>query len=85
MNLTNNLWNRHKTGQAEFSHLAAPPQPAPVLRAKRSLTNAQENELGKGSSTSLYQRSHYISSCDAMTNPFLSVKVKQMYIAAHTH
>ncbi|XP_030213963.1 complement C5 isoform X16 [Gadus morhua] len=35
-------------GQAEFSHLAAPPQPAPVLRAKRSLTNAQENELVAG-------------------------------------
>ncbi|XP_056448799.1 complement C5 isoform X3 [Gadus chalcogrammus] len=35
-------------GQAEFFHLAAPPQPAPALRAKRSLTNAQENELVAG-------------------------------------
>ncbi|XP_030213967.1 complement C5 isoform X19 [Gadus morhua] len=35
-------------GQAEFSHLAAPAQPAPVPRAKRSLTEAQENELVAG-------------------------------------
>ena len=69
----------------EFSHLAAPLQPAPAIRAKRSLTEAEENELGKGSSTSLYERSHYISSCDAMTNPFLAVSVKQVYIATNTH
>ncbi|XP_030213975.1 complement C5 isoform X26 [Gadus morhua] len=35
-------------GQDEFFHLAAPPQPAPVPRAKRSLTKAQENELVAG-------------------------------------
>ena len=68
-----------------FSHLAAALPPAPAIRAKRSLTEAEENELGKGSSTSLYERSHYISSCDAMTNPFLAVSVKQVYIATNTH